>query len=214
LDLFCKAGGASMGLHRAGFDVVGVDIEPQPNYPFPFVQADALNPPFDLSLFDLIWASPVCKKFTSLAARHKDREYPDQIAAIRDLLWKSGVFATVIENVPSAPLIAPVILCGSMFGLKVRRHRAFETRIPVLAYQCDHLAQGQPIDVTGTGGSRIGRRLDGKGGNPRKPKNLTEAQAAMGIDWMSRAELSQAIPPAYSEFIGRAALTYMNARAA
>lgn len=171
-------------------------------------------PPFDLTQFDFIWASPVCKKFSTLAAVHKGITYPDQIAAVRDLLWKSGAFATVIENVPAAPLIAPVILCGSMFGLKVRRHRAFETRIPVLCYQCDHATQGQPIDVTGTGGNRRGARTDGNGGNPRKPRSLEEAREVMGIDWMNRKELSQAIPPAYSEYIGKAALQYINSKAA
>lgn len=207
LDLFCCAGGAGMGLHRAGFEVVGVDIRAQPNYPFEFHQADAVS--FPLDGFDLIWASPPCQAHTTLQARHQDREYPCFISAIRERLKGAGV-PYVIENVVGAPLINPVMLCGSSFGLKVRRHRLFEASFPILELPCAHAAQGRPIDVSGTGARRLGARTDGKGGNPNKPRNLTEAREAMGIDWMSRKEISQAIPPAYSEFIGIAAKAFIN----
>jgi DNA (cytosine-5)-methyltransferase 1 len=206
LDLFCGAGGAGMGLHRAGFEVVGVDIRPQPNYPFEFHQADAVT--FPLDGFDFIWASPPCQAHTTLAARHQDRDYPCFIEATRARLRAAGV-PYVIENVVGAPLIHPIQLCGSSFGLKVRRHRLFEASFPILALPCAHEAQGQPIDVSGTGARRVKPRTDGKGGNPNKPRNLAEAREAMGIDWMSRKEISQAIPPAYSQFIGIAAKTFI-----
>lgn len=208
LDLFCCAGGAGMGLHRAGFEVVGVDIMPQPNYPFDFRLGDALEA--DLSGFDLVWASPPCQAHTTLSARHRDRDYPCFIAATRTRLKAAGV-PYVIENVVGAPLVNPVRLCGSSFGLKVRRHRLFEASFPILSLPCAHEAQGQPIDVSGTGARRVKPREDGKGGNPNKPRNLAEAREAMGIDWMSRKEISQAIPPAYSEFIGIAARAFIGA---
>lgn len=204
LDLFCCAGGAGMGLHQAGFEVVGVDINPQPNYPFEFHQSDATT--FPLDGFDFIWASPPCQAHTTLKARHQDREYPCFIEAIRKRLQAADV-PYCIENVVGAPLINPTQLCGSSFGLKVRRHRLFETNFPLLSLPCAHAAQGQPIDVSGTGARRLRPRTDGKGGNPNKPRNLAEAREAMGIDWMSRKEISQAIPPAYSRFIGIAAMT-------
>lgn len=214
LDLFCCAGGASMGLHRAGFDVIGVDIKPQPRYPFRFVQADALRPPFDLRRFAFIWASPPCQKHSAL--RHlTGKSYPDLIPQTREMLEASGVLY-VIENVPGAPLRNPVVLCGSRFGLRVRRHRLFESRflgLPGIYVRggCDHRFQGQPIDVSGTGTRRRGARLDGAGGNSNKPRSTREAQCAIGIDWMTRPEIAQAIPPAYGEFIGRAALAHLSA---
>ena len=206
LDLFCGAGGASMGLRMAGFEVVGVDINPQPNYQFTFHQADATT--FPLDGFDFIWASPPCQAHTTLRARHQDRDYPCFIAITRERLKSSGV-PYCIENVVGAPLITPFMLCGSSFRLQVRRHRLFEASFPVLVPLCDHAAQGRPIDVSGTGSRRVNPRTDGKGGNPNKPRNLAEAREAMSIGWMSRKELSQAIPPAYSLHIAMAALKYM-----
>lgn len=213
LDLFCCAGGAGMGLHRAGFDVVGVDIEMQPRYPFEFHQADALSYPLDG--FDFIWASPPCQAYSTL--RHlTGKNYPDLIAPIRDRLIASGALY-VIENVPGAPLRNPIMLCGSRFGLRVRRHRLFESKFLGAPGQqiksgCTHALQGRPIDVSGTGGRRRAERKDGPaaGGNSNKPRNLEEARAAIGIDWMTRAEIAQAIPPAYAEYIGRAAIAYLS----
>lgn len=216
LDLFCCAGGATKGLQLAGFHVTGLDIRPQPRYcGDAFVQADALRPPFRLSDFDFVWASPPCQEYTSLRVLRGDKHYPDLVAAVRDMLVAAGVLY-VIENVPGAPLRNPIMLCGSRFGLKVRRHRLFESRflgLPgnYLFSSCRHAAQGRPIDVSGTGARRVNARKDGAGGDTFKPRDLAEAQAAIGIDWMTRPEIAQAIPPAYSEFIGRAALKSLTA---
>jgi DNA (cytosine-5)-methyltransferase 1 len=141
LDLFCGAGGAAMGYHRAGFDeIVGVDIEPQPRYPFAFFQGDALEYcAAHGSEFDAIHASPPCQAYTRMArglleSQGRGREYPDLIHATRSALHLAGV-VSVIENVPGAPLLGPVMLCGSSFGLLVQRHRLFESTVPMLVPQ-------------------------------------------------------------------------------
>lgn len=202
LDLFCGAGGCAVGYHRAGFDVVGVDMKRQKNYPFSFVQGNALKPPFDLRDFDVIHASPPCQKYSVLAAMHPEREYPDLLEATRKLLERSGRI-WVIENVATAPMEKSVglfgngiILCGSMFGLGVergelRRHRVFESSVPLKQPKCNH--QRQACGVYGHGGHSGKHRM----------LYRKEAAEAMGIDWMNRDEMTQAIPPAYTEFIGR-----------
>ena len=210
LDLFCGAGGAAMGYHRAGFDeIVGVDIKPQPRYPFDFVQADADKIALDTipTLFkefipDAIHASPPCQAHSALRHLHPEKHYPCFLDSTRRRLIAWGR-AWVIENVPGSPLRDPIQLCGSSFGLRVRRHRLFESNMRLSSLPCKHKEQGQPIDVSGTGGRRRNRRPDDHGGNTNKPRNIDEAHAAMGIDWMTRYELSQAIPPAYTEWIGR-----------
>lgn len=212
LDLFCGAGGASMGLWRAGFDVIGVDIKRQPRYPFPFIQADALNPPFDLSVFDFIWASPPCQAHSNVTGRNRRnaRRYPDLIEATRAMLAASGV-VHVIENVPGAPLVNQIQLCGSSFGLDVRRHRIFEPcGFFMLEPPCAHEHQRprfRSLDsrmvARGTMASVVGVH-----GHLNYSGDFELRCSAMGIDWMKTDELSQAIPPAYSEFIGRAALRY------
>jgi DNA (cytosine-5)-methyltransferase 1 len=196
IDLFCGAGGASVGLRRAGFEVIGVDIRPQPRYPFRFVQADALHAPFDFREFDLIWASPPCQTYIRSGMVAKDGRHPDLIAAVRRLLKDSGRM-WVIENVPGAPLRCDLELCGSMFGLGVRRHRWFEGEPPLspfVPFTCDH---GRPI--TGVYGHPHGRA-----GAWRKmlPSDYKTWSREMDIDWMTTSELAEAIPPAYSEFIG------------
>lgn len=199
LDLFCGAGGASMGLHRAGYEVTGVDIEPQPNYPFEFVELDVFTLTLDyLRQFDLIWASPPCQAFTAYKRRSNHvREREDLIPAIRRNLAASGG-DYIVENVPGAPLHGPVLLCGSMFGLEVRRHRLFETPRPLLVPSCNHAAQrGSFPQAT----NRANRRKTVEVGVWRIP--LETQQRAMGIDWMTREELSQAVPPAYSEYLAR-----------
>ncbi len=202
LDLFCCAGGASAGLVAAGFDVVGVDIEPQPEYPFAFVQADALTYPLDG--FDFIWTSPPCQGFTAYKRRPGHvRPRVNLIPAVRERLRAWGG-SHVIENVIGAPLERPFVLCGSMFGLDVRRHRQFEASFPVLAPPCNHAAQ-PPRFAQAT--NRTNLRSTVEVGVYRIP--LAVQRAAMGIDWMSLPKLSQAIPPAYSELIGRAAIRSM-----
>lgn len=138
LDLFCGAGGAAMGYHRAGFDVIGVDLNPQPRYPFEFHQCDALEwLSYEQNEFDAIHASPPCQRYTALAKGNNANvdDYPDLIAPTRELLQETGL-PYVIENVPSAPLRYPITLCGEMFGLSVIRHRLFESNLPLL--MCPH----------------------------------------------------------------------------
>src|SRR5690242_19044857 len=139
LDLFCCAGGVTKGLQKAGFYVVGVDLNPQAAYcGDEFIHADALT--VDLNGFDFIWASPPCQAYTGMQrinTRAPNRDHPRLIGPIRDRLKASGTLYT-IENVPGAPLIDPVMLCGSMFGLKVRRHRFFESNFTMLAPKCQH----------------------------------------------------------------------------
>jgi DNA (cytosine-5)-methyltransferase 1 len=198
LDLFCGGGGASAGYARAGFDVVGVDIVPQPHYPFRFVQADALAPPFDLSDFDLIHASPPCQAWTAYKRRPNHvAPRPELIAPVREMVRASGV-PWVIENVPGAP-VHGVTLCGSMFGLDVRRHRVFETDPPILLTPpCDHGSQA-PRFPQAT--NRANPRRTVEVGVWRIP--LATQLEALGVDWeLTREELSEAIPPAYTEWIG------------
>jgi DNA (cytosine-5)-methyltransferase 1 len=211
LDLFCGAGGASMGLHRAGFDVVGVDIARQRQYPFRFVQGNALNPPLDLSHFDLIWASPPCQAHVSLRWMHNAKPHPDLIEPTRALLKASGS-PWVIENVPAAPLRHEMLLCGTMFGLatgdaELWRHRKFETswRQPLFTVPaCRHRRLPRVIGVYGGHGRdrRRGKWLH----KDNQDFPASARRIAMGIDWMTDSALSQAIPPAYAEFIGRQAL--------
>lgn len=195
LDLFCGAGGAAMGLHRAWShaEITGVDLNLQPRYPFRFVHADALS--FSLRDFDFIWASPPCQRYTQMLNHGlTDRSnHPDYIATIRQRLQASGV-PYVIENVPHAPLFNPVTLCGEMFTLRVTRHRLFECSFPVV--QPEHLPhRGTHIRKQNDGGYyyRVYGHETGK----------ASWGAAMGIGWMRAPELAQAVPPAYSEWIAR-----------
>ena len=202
LDLFCGAGGAAMGLHRAWQDaeIVGVDIEPQPRYPFTFFLGDAVTHPLDG--FDFIWASPPCQSYSALKGL-VSKKYPALVGVIRERLQGAGV-PWIIENVVGADLKNPVQLCGSMFGLGVWRHRRFEmSHPPLMIPACNHALVPEPIDVTGTGGPFNGVRKAPGGGVSRKPKNLAHAREVMGIDWMRRPELSEAIPPAYSEYLAK-----------
>jgi len=203
LDLFCGAGGAAAGYHRAGFDVVGVDIAPQPNYPFEFVQADALEMAEGARAdFDAIHASPPCQAYSTMGQRFPETQadHPDLIAPTRALLEQSGL-PYVIENVMGArrEMHSPYRLCGSSFGLRLQRHRLFETNFPMLVPQCQHT--GDEIPVYGKlDGRRLWTRSDGS--ELRSARTLAEASDAMGIDWMTWDELTQAIPPAYTEHIG------------
>lgn len=196
LDLFCKAGGVTKGLQRAGFHVTGIDIEPQSNYcGDAFIQADALSLPVDPAAFDFIWASPPCQAYSWSARRWHDVPRADLVEPTRLLLEASGK-PYCIENVPGAPIRADIVLTGTMFGLGVIRRRHFETSWFCLS----------PPPVRKRGSVRSGEfvTVAGHGGDGRAALHLWKE--AMGIDWMTREELVEAIPPAYAEFIGRAFL--------
>jgi len=202
-DLFCGAGGAAMGLHRAGFDVVGFDIKPQPRYPFDFVLQDALT--VNLEPFDAVWASPPCQDYSKSLRHLTDGSYPRLIDEVEtrmpDVPW-------VIENVPGAPIPTQptltgeygVMLCGTMFGLRrVQRHRLFLTNFPVpLPGPCVHREYAlNPYN-------KNSRRRDGIEHNA-----LRHYAAAMGIDWMTGVEIGEAIPPAYSEYLGQQLMRHL-----
>jgi hypothetical protein len=183
LDLFCGAGGCSVGYHQAGFDVVGVDLRPQPRYPFAFVQADALEylATADLTGFDAIHASPPCQAYAGVTAWRGNRDnHPDLVAATRTALEATGL-PWVIENVPEAPLRPDLLLCGSQFGLNVKRHRAFETswKAYSLIPPCHH-----------------------RGLLPFMHKGERAYAVALGCGWMTNLEGRQAIPPAFTAHVG------------
>jgi len=209
LDLFCGAGGAGMGYYRAGFEVVGVDIEPQPNYPFEFHQADAMTVPLDG--FDVRHASPPCQASAALTkGTNKGREYPQLIPGIRERLADAGGI-TIIENVQGASVRRDATLCGEMFGLSVIRHRYFELSHPILV-------PPHPKHRGRVAGWRHGQRYDGPYfavyGDGGGKGSLQDWQQAMGIDWMTdRLELAEAIPPAYTEWIGEQLLEYLEVAA-
>ena len=193
-----------MGYHRAGFEVVGVDIMNQKHYPFEFHQADALTYP--LEGFDVIHASPPCQGYTRMAqglleSQGRGREYPKLIELVREKLEGAQV-PYVIENVPGSPLISPTMLCGSSFGLLVQRHRLFESNKFFMGAPCYH--DWQKSDKPPLHRLQGKSRVVGCYGNGRgKGDNRALWAQAMGIDWMTRKEMSQAIPPAYTEWIGR-----------
>ena len=195
LDLYCGAGGAAMGYHRAGFDVIGVDIAPQPRYPFEFHRADALEflATADLSQFDAIHASPPCQLYANVTAwRGTPNDHPDLLEPTRQALTMVGL-PWVLENVPEAPLRPDLLLCGSQFGLRIKRHRAFETspRLYSLIPPCRH-----------------------RGLLPFMHKGERAFADAMGCDWMTNREARQAIPPAYATHIGEQLLAALTTGAA
>lgn len=221
LDLFCGAGGCAKGYHDAGFEVVGVDIVPQPHYPYEFHQADALTYPLDG--FDVIHASPPCQEYSR--SRHiRDATAPDiqhkpmLIQKIRQRLEASRSL-WVIENVEDAPLPEALELCGSMFGLNTRRHRWFSSSILLFAPgPCRHT----PGFINPVGGKVRGygnlahptRTYVDNTGRTRKAEGMYRKEVgcrAMGIEWMTIAELSQAIPPAYTRWIGDQVMDYLRA---
>ena len=202
LDLCCGAGGCSMGYDWAGFDVTGVDIKPQKHYPFKFIQEDALNYLLgaDLSEYDLIHASPPCQKYSKCSAPHRaaGKVYPDIIKQIRSLLIRSDK-PFVIENVEGAPLYRPVMLCGTMFNLKVLRHRLFESNFYIMSPgRCKHTGTVKDGDYATVCGN----------GSGKDRATIKIWSDAMGIHWMTRKELTQAIPPAYTQYIGESFKTW------
>jgi DNA (cytosine-5)-methyltransferase 1 len=206
LDLYCKAGGASKGYRLAGFEVVGVDIKKQKRYPYEFIQADCLELMKDMDFlksFDVITASPPCQTHSITQhlrnAQGKSTDKVDLIPQTREALIASGK-PYVIENVPGAPLINPIQMCGSYFGLKVRRHRRFESNLPIVGSPCDHKNQGKPVGIYGSMRDEIP-------GGGHTAKSIEQAREAMGIDWMIWGELVEAIPPVYTETIGKQILS-------
>jgi len=220
LDLFCGAGGCAVGYHRAGFDVVGVDVEPQPRYPFAWFQQDALEALRNIGQdFDAIHASPPCQRYSK--ARHcpgsVGREYADLLPTTLMALEACGK-PWVVENVPGAPLPWSIELCGTQFGLRLRRHRLFCASFFLFspAEPCRHqdgdlTVFGQCVQVTGSRGVAY---VASSGRTHYRPIRmpLEVGGVAMGIDWMTRRELSQAIPPAYTEWVGRQLLAALEPR--
>lgn len=204
LDLFCCAGGAGIGYSRAGFEVVGIDIDPQPKYPLPFIQADAmtLDPKF-MAMFDAIHASPPCQSYSDLAKRNGNAdEWPRLIEPVRDILVRSGL-PYIIENVDGAPLLNPVVLCGTMFkGLRVLRHRLFETNFLVLVPPHGKHPRCHTMDKRKSHYGKTDDMLDFVSVNGGGNCSVAAARDAMGIGWMNKNELNEAIPPAYTQFIG------------
>ena len=195
--MFCCAGGAGMGYHKAGFEVTGVDINPQPHYPFEFIQADALTYLLDNWWeFDVIHASPPCQKFSSMQHIHKNKsDHPDFITPTRKSLEAINK-PFVIENVVGAPLRVDLLLCGTMFELPIAKHRIFESNVPMplLTTVCKHENLYNPYH-----GGEMAR------GEREK------LSAAIGVDWfMTRPEVREAIPPAYTEFIGKVIINYLS----
>ena len=222
LDLFCGAGGAAMGLHRAGFEVYGIDIKPQPHYPFPFRCMDALEA-MDILLrgegieftgslirlfindFDAYWASPPCQHASTIAKQNRilrpgKYDHPDLIPQTREVLIKAGK-PYIIENVVGAALVNPIRLCGSWFGLRLHRHRLFETNFGVLGTPCSHHWQKPFFKTCDKRCSTLATCVPVYGHNYYNEFEV--AQKEMGIDWMDTEELNEAIPPAYSEYLGK-----------
>lgn len=202
LDLFCCEGGAGMGYYLAGYQVTGVDIVPRTRYPFAFVMGDALE---YLEThgheYDLIHASPPCQGYSHLTPAKNRGDHAKLIPAVRELCLKLEK-PYVIENVAGArhELRNPLMLCGSMFGLRTQRHRYFETNIPVSApRKCDH----STLPLLVTTASKASRAKRHALGIP--PKTVKNAPQAYGIAWMSSDGLKEAIPPAYTRYIGEAA---------
>lgn len=206
LDLFCGQGGAGMGYYLSGFDIVGVDIDPQPEYPFRFVQADALT--FPLDGFHAVHASPPCQAYSTITPDKS--AHPQLIGPVRDRLAASGL-PYVIENVEGArrELVNPIRLCGSSFGLGVRRHRWFESNVALLALPCTHDVQGTPVGVYGDGpDSREFLRPDGSR-RGAKARSVAHAREAMGMPWADWHGCAEAVPPAFTHHIGSQLLEHL-----
>ena len=221
LDGFSGAGGASVGYSRAGFDVVGIDIAPQPRYPFPFILGDFLvifprmlrgekfiasdGNQYGIDNFQVFNTSPPCQAYSISRNNGAHKGAPKLIEPVREVLRAAGKIY-VIENVYGAPLVNPVQICGASFGLGVLgydlcRHRYFETNVPILSMPCQH-RRGHTIGVYGNGTNtwhleKLGRAI-----------TFAEKRTAMGIEWMTLQELNEAVPPAYTEWFGGQIMAY------
>jgi len=224
LDVFCGPGGAGEGYRRAGFEVWGVDKETQRYFPGMFTQADALEFLADGGAegFHAIHASPPCQRYSSMTAMSgRSDSHPDLIAPTRELLEATGL-PYIIENVPRAPLIDPVLICGAALGRWIdevgkryilRRHRLFESNIPIRGTGCGCVrGDGITLGVYGGGTRQVARRDHG-GGNTSKA-NLAQAAALIGMSWATRVEMNQAIPPSYTEMLGAQLLEHLAMKAA
>ena len=225
LDLFCGAGGAAMGYHRTGFDVVGVDNKPQPHYPFPYILGDAIKIMdlflqgvqvksqgrgfyewYSLNDFVAIHASPPCQAFSTIAKQNRSIRpdkycHPDLIKQTRGRLVGSGK-PYVIENVKGAPLLNHIQLCGSWFHLDLHRHRLFESNIALFGTPCCHYWQKPRFKTYDKRrGGKLSTVVPVYGHDYQHKMEL--ARVAMGIDWMDDFEMNEAIPPAYTEYIGK-----------
>ena len=232
LDLFCGAGGASMGLSQAGYEVTGIDNNPKraKRYPFTFICADALKPPVRLEGFDLIWASPPCQRYTTVfrGQEHRRLLHADLLGPTRDLKLDAASVPYVIENVPGAPIRADVVLTGAVFGLEIVRKRLFEISgfPPPFTLLQEHfrktVSNGDLATVAGKGANNawnVRRKASKRKGKAIRWRDLPEDlktrlkqrnnaagwRAAMDIDWMTRDEIREAVPPSYARFIGQAA---------
>lgn len=207
LDAFCGAGGASRGYADAGFDVTGIDIRQQKNYPFTFIQEDFMETLHDtefLKTFDVITASPPCHDHSQLSRMTGNDGTGWMLEEVVRSLAQLDL-PVIVENVPEGThdvLKHRVILCGSSFGLKVRRHRLFASTHRLSAPPCNHAAQGKPVGVHGHSGGKSNRTGE------RYPSKA-EWDEAMGIDWMSESEITQAIPPLYTRHIGLQLRAYL-----
>ena len=210
LDLFCGAGGAAMGYSRAGFEVIGCDVNPQPRYPFRMWQKSVLDLFFweggcEGLPFVAIHASPPCQAYNQLSTDG----HPRLIEPVRELLEATGL-PYVIENIPAAPLRGPAILCGSSFGLGVRRHRAFETNWPLMSPPCAHGAQASNPHRMRAGYEPPANAIVPVYGGGQAGFTIDACRKAMGIDWMMTGELNEAIPPAYTEMIGHQLIAHVS----
>lgn len=238
LDLYCCAGGAGMGYHRAGFDVYGVDLDPQPNYPFAFRQDSALTVLEDLLAgeklafvhpdgtveelgltdFALVHASPPCQAFSATKALHTNT-HPDLIVPTRVLLRATGL-PFIMENVVGAPLEDPLLLCGTEFRLRARdvdgvelklvRHRLFETNLPLKRRgKCDHDRSVLTASVYGAGGGWTPEHRDSAKRRGGYVPHTDVCRQLLGVDWTSKHELSQVVPPAFTEHLGAQVLEHL-----
>ena len=220
LDLFCCAGGAGKGYHDAGFQVIGVDIDPQPRYPYEFFQCDAIEFAREFgSLFDVVHASPPCQTFSRTKTLH-DNEHPDLVEDTRLALQASGR-PYVIENVVGAPLLDPIKLSGQHFNmttedvdgvpLKLVRHRLFESNIDLAAPDEFHANRDiQTASIYGAGGGWTPKHRDNPDRRGGYIPHTDVVKRLLGIDWMNKHELSQSIPPTFTEFIGRQLLAHVS----